>query len=195
MFLSKGYFASRNCLREVVATLELGKSYLFVHESDAGKGGGPPAKLQDELKSDPYRQRLFDGRRSTPWHRIADFQLVSLIQIAEDMLLHGPGSNLGPERSLYVPGSLLKQHYYFPSSVVLYVSEYNPGAKDVAAELEGRFDGLSQTSRGLSELVRTAHARRASTSATSRCLCRASRRLSSIRRGSKQQLVAANIMR
>jgi hypothetical protein len=71
IFVSGGYFESRNCLREVIATLEQGKAYLFVHEADPDKGGGPLDVLQRKL--DPTLcGKLFDGRRATVWHRIKD---------------------------------------------------------------------------------------------------------------------------
>jgi hypothetical protein len=85
-----GYFMSKNCLREVVGTLEQNKPYLFVHEADPAKGGGPLEELRLELQNKVHRKQLFDGRRVTVWHRIHDFQVVSLQQIAEDMLLFSP---------------------------------------------------------------------------------------------------------
>ena len=42
-FLSKGYFLSRNCVREVVATLEQAKPIVLVHEADPAKGGAEAA--------------------------------------------------------------------------------------------------------------------------------------------------------
>jgi hypothetical protein len=70
-------FSSRNCLREVVATIQMSKPYLFVHEADPGKGGAPVNTLQLELLNVPHRNKLFDGRRATQWHRIQDFQMIS----------------------------------------------------------------------------------------------------------------------
>ena len=75
IFISGGYFKSHNCMREVIATLEQGKAYLFVHEADPGKGGGPLIALQLELNDVVIRERLFDGRRATVWHRIKEVQL------------------------------------------------------------------------------------------------------------------------
>ena len=41
MFLSKGYFTSRNCLREVVSALDMRKPLTLVHETDLSHGGQP----------------------------------------------------------------------------------------------------------------------------------------------------------
>ena len=46
LLLSKDYLRSRNCLREVVTTLDKSIPYLFVHEADESKGGAPLAALQ-----------------------------------------------------------------------------------------------------------------------------------------------------
>ena len=99
IFLSKGYFKSRNCLREVVATLEQSKPYLFVHEADPIHGGASLEVLKLELQGGAHREALFDEHhRITVWHRIADFQMVSLIQIAEEMLQASPQYESATER-------------------------------------------------------------------------------------------------
>jgi len=77
IFLSKGYFGSRNCLREVSATLEKGRPYIFVQEIDAAKGGGSLEALKLELTDVDQRRRLFDGRSATHWYRIQEFQVAS----------------------------------------------------------------------------------------------------------------------
>ena len=146
IFLSKCYFQSRNCLREVVGTLDQRKPYLFVHEADPAKGGGPLEELKLELENEKHRNALFDGRRVTVWHRIADFQLVSLLQIAEDMLLFSPEYEGREALPLYVPGGLLEQRLAFPKPVELYVSKNNPGADVLAKEVISCFDQISITS-------------------------------------------------
>lgn len=69
-------FQSRNCLREVVATLEKKKPYLFVREADLAKGGAPLDALRLELLDKDHREALFDQRRVTDWFRILDFQVI-----------------------------------------------------------------------------------------------------------------------
>ena len=55
------------------------KPYMFVHESDAAKGGAPLGQLQKELSDFELRAKLFDGRSVTEWHRTTDFQLISYV--------------------------------------------------------------------------------------------------------------------
>jgi len=159
MFLSKGYFRSRNCLREVTATLEQGRPYLFVHEADGGKGGGTLNDLMLELHNVTQREKLFDGRRTTQWHRIADFQLVSLIHIAEDMLRFS-ASHRGKAVQLYIPGSLQQQKLTFETPVVLYVSSNNPGAMQAAAEMQATFKQIGVTSTPPPNLMSDGRVRR-----------------------------------
>jgi len=163
IFLSKGYFKSKNCLREVVATIEQKKPYLFVQEADPAKGGGTLDMLKLELADEAHREALFDGRRVTVWFRIQDFQVVSLIQIAEDMMRQLPANPL--KGSLYVPGSLLEQHLTFQTPVVLYASPNNPGALEAAQELHTAFprgisfvqsSGLAGTTGAASAAVKQA---------------------------------------
>ena len=168
-------FGSRNCLREVVATLDQGKQFLFVHETDPEKGG-PVEELMKELKNADHRRRLFDEhpRRKTEWHRIKEvrmrlanprlrarlravttdsvstprvsqFQMVSLVHIAEDMLRQSPG--FGKKLSLFIPGSLSEQKLVFKTRIVLYVSGHNSGAAEVVEDLCSQFQEMSVTHR------------------------------------------------
>jgi hypothetical protein len=56
----RGYFLSKNCMREVVATLAQEKDYLFVREADQAKGGGSLASLKEELNNTKTRDKLFE---------------------------------------------------------------------------------------------------------------------------------------
>ena len=155
-FLSKGYFLSRNCLREVVATIEKKKPIVLVHEADPDKGGAPLEVLSTKECPPDLRPHVFPERREvTVWHRIADFQLVSLLEIACGMMAGLPaqgdmwnrGLRSSTELPLYVPRSLLDKRLAFPKKRVLYVSPKNPGSADVAAELLAAFPrGLTATS-------------------------------------------------
>ena len=49
-FLSKHYFTSRNCLREVKASLDAQRPLVLVHEQQEEKGGGPLAALRAECR-------------------------------------------------------------------------------------------------------------------------------------------------
>ena len=66
IFLSKGYFGSRSCMREVYATSEARKPLVLVMEMEAVHGGAPLTELQDECAVDvrEYVFGSFDAPRS-----------------------------------------------------------------------------------------------------------------------------------
>ena len=39
ILITRGYFKSKNCLREVRTAVELGKPIVLIHETDPAKGG------------------------------------------------------------------------------------------------------------------------------------------------------------
>lgn len=101
LFLSRGYFTSRNCLREIRAAEALRKPLVLLHEFSVARGG---LSLEESKRECPEvlrpcvfggrsvvfvrctcveAERLFvttlAGHRSAiPWHRIAEFQRYSL---------------------------------------------------------------------------------------------------------------------
>ena len=62
-FLSKGYFASQNCLREIHASLNLEKPVVLVHEQQENKGGGPlellKAECPEKIRGVPHRRTTY----------------------------------------------------------------------------------------------------------------------------------------
>lgn len=73
-FLSKGYFRSKNCLREVRSALQLKKPIILVQEADPGKGGGLLEELRADCPAD-LQPAIFDvGWPLVVWHRIVEFQ-------------------------------------------------------------------------------------------------------------------------
>ena len=68
------------------------------------------------------------------WHRIKDFQMVSIKQLAEQLLLGCPEQAPGPI-ALYIPQEVPRQRMAFRKRVVLYASEHNRGARAVAEDL------------------------------------------------------------
>lgn len=88
-FLSKHYFTSRNCLREVKATLDEKLPLVLVHEQQEEKGGGPLEMMRAECRKE-MRPYVFDGRAPIAWHRISHYQNLTLKLIATEMLRHGP---------------------------------------------------------------------------------------------------------
>ena len=61
MFLSKGYFFSGNCLRELDQSLKVNKPILLVHESDVSRGGAPLDVLKADAAFAHHRKVAFDA--------------------------------------------------------------------------------------------------------------------------------------
>lgn len=93
IFLSAGYFASRNCLREVTACVEKEKPLVLILEADHAKGGLTNEQAQAECPAE-YREHVFGRPESSrlpfTWHRVREFQMRTLCLIASQMLLHSP---------------------------------------------------------------------------------------------------------
>ena len=89
-FLSKTYFGSRNCLREVRASLEQEKPLVLVHEQQEDKGGGPLEQLRLECRDGEMRAKIFDERAPIVWHRVSHYKNLTVKLIATEMLKHGP---------------------------------------------------------------------------------------------------------
>lgn len=111
-----------------------------MHEADPTKGGqsweAQKADIRSARLSKPQRDAIRAAAVSvTVWHRIADFQAVSLLQIAESMLLGSPAYEGKVSLPLVLPGSLSDQTLGFEAPVVLFVSNHNPGAHAAAREI------------------------------------------------------------
>ena len=170
---SKGYFFSRNCalplsnlqtctlathaeprfavtgLRELDATFEQQKPYFMVHEADEGRGGMPLDVLRKDFESvrPEACAKLFGY--STPiitWHRVQDYQLLSLRMIAE-LMVHEmpPYAGLKQPPKLYLRGDVLFKTFTFKNKPTIYISANNPGAMEMADELLDKYGtaGLS----------------------------------------------------
>ena len=78
IFVSKGYFKSKNCLREVRGTLEKKKPLSLVH--DPVRGGAPLKDIMDDECPPEYYNDIFKemgkDRAVIIFHRIRDFQVV-----------------------------------------------------------------------------------------------------------------------
>eukprot|EP00964_Phaeocystis_antarctica_P017683 scaffold9786_cov77-Phaeocystis_antarctica.AAC.1 len=145
-FLSKKYFGSRNCLKEIEASLEQAKPLVLVHEQQEDKGGGPLETLKAECRDDQMRDAIFNGRTPIAWHRISHFQNLTLKLIATEMLRNGPkfqgtlserisGGNAPEDLILIQHGEVNSSKLTLPQLLVLWCSSGNPGAAEVAEEL------------------------------------------------------------
>ena len=88
--------------------------------------GHPPAAL---------RLRSREERPVIEWHRIKDFQRVSLKLLAEQLLLGCPAYASAKAVPLYLPGELEGVRMAFRTPVALYASPNNPGAAAAAERL------------------------------------------------------------
>lgn len=120
LFLSRGFFKSRNCLREVRRAAATSKPLILVHEENLNKGGLP---LEASVQECPVELRGYvfgaaaggageDAPATSPprtpitWHRYTDFQRLSLKLIAEQILLASPEFCELPSVPLYLPGEI-----------------------------------------------------------------------------------------
>ena len=180
-FLSKNYFTSRNCIREVKASIDEQRPLVLVHEQQEDKGGGPLETIRTECREE-MRSYVFDGRTPIAWHRIAHYQNLTLKLIATEMLRHGPeyrdalhdsltgrssrdstsantNNDASPqeELSLVLPGEVNVGELALPRPLVLWCSAGNPGAAVIAQELE---DALAGGGGAIQKVERRPDARR-----------------------------------
>ena len=144
---SPRYFGSHNCLREVVSAAALRLPPIGVHEADASKHGAPLAELRKACPEE-HRGYVFGDDSAPPpiaWHRVRDFQMCSLAQIAERVLLACPERAASPSRvavglPLCIDGGLAWARLGFGRKpVAVYESEHNPSVAAVGRELRERF--------------------------------------------------------
>ena len=76
------------------ASIDQSKRRVLVWEADTSKGGVPAYELRRQCPTG-VEAAVFDGKEVIPWQRIADFQLVTLKAIAEQLLLASPVSKIG----------------------------------------------------------------------------------------------------
>ena len=121
IFVSKGYFKSINCLREADCTVAQNKHITLMH--DPVKGGATLDFIKENECPERLLKPIFNcSDRVTPrkvvtWHRIKDFQLVSLKLLTEQMLLGcNTYANL-PELPLYLPGEISAKKLIFTHKV------------------------------------------------------------------------------
>ena len=166
IFVSAGYLESRNCLRELSCAAQTCKPIVAVRETEREHGG----MSDDEVRVACADASLLTELYAAPpieWHRISQFQDVSLLQIARRLV---PAS-VAPE--LYIPGGPMEALHHTPippprapGGSLVYVSRHNVGAmalaRELAAALESADAGGAAHSRNGSKRRRRSSLRRAS---------------------------------
>ena len=148
IFLSRGYFNSKACLRESCAAVKLAKPLIIVHEADEQYGGVTLELLQNDCPAE-LRSALFQtADEIIPWLRLPPFQDQVIVLIAERILKASLGLSRPPglasqaevaaNHHLFMPGSLAASEYQV-GKVSIYVSRHNKGALEVAARLISYF--------------------------------------------------------
>jgi hypothetical protein len=151
IFLSKGYFQSANCRRELYSALSCDKPIVTIREAAEDKGGASVEALKQEcldactaqsapadavgLAADEVVRRVV-AVEPILWARVKDFQAELLKMIAMRMLQHLPyyAKHSGElQRGLRLPGEL--GLVSFDKPVHLLVSSANVGAFLVGIEI------------------------------------------------------------
>ena len=151
IFLSKGYFNSANCRRELYTALAASKPIVVIQEADEAKGGADIEAFMAECRKacvetappayPEYRgptevlERLF-SEGPVIWVRVHDFQIESLKLIALRMCTKLPYYLRNPDEllmGLKVPGEIGPMGFRTP--VQLLVCSDNDGAWPVAKEV------------------------------------------------------------
>jgi hypothetical protein len=148
LFLSKGYFASASCQKELDCTFKANKPVVVVVEKDLQRGAMPLEVLRDKCdhKRPLLTQKIFDESEIVGWYRIAVFQQLTLKFISQAMLHATPAySHLPQAPALYSKGELLQRRIVFEPPVTLYASPHNPGAAKLGEELHAQHPGLRIT--------------------------------------------------
>merc|ERR1739847_210982 len=85
-------------------------------------------------------QGIFKDHKIIEWHRIKDFQVVSLKLLASELLLACPGYDT-LYSDIHVPGEITEATLKL-TDVRIYTSPDNPGAREVAEILQKQIKGL-----------------------------------------------------
>ena len=135
IFLSKSYFFSKNCLRELDHALKLDKPLILVHETDLERGGAELETLIADCRSKD-RGVLFDNNKDIlQWQRVHDFQLDTLKRICARILHAGQKDFEEDPPDLYIPSEVSCKQLTFEKEVMCYTSKYNLGASAIGEEL------------------------------------------------------------
>ena len=130
--------------REHAAAKQSGSQLLRVYDSDAAVRQPNDSTDIRKLLS-PFDPELDEALLE--WPNGEDYQLATLAQIAEHVLLSSPGYDRFASLPLYVETGLRWSQVEFPRDVAIYVSPNNTAADRVALELSEEFPSLRITDR------------------------------------------------
>merc|ERR1740130_1965614 len=137
IFVSKGYFKSGNCLREARCAMEKGKPLSLMH--DPVRGGAPLKSIVEEECPAEMRGPLFSSstaREVITFHRIKDFQLVTMKLLGQDV-------------QLMLPGEVTRKRLRFEGGPIsVYVSLHNPGGALAMRALQEGFHEARAARKG-----------------------------------------------
>jgi len=153
VYCSRGYFASKNCMRELVSSTVKQKAMIALVDMDASRGGLTLEEVQAQLvEADVFYDKwAFNNEPGAPramllyehltiyepieWNRIGHFQDVTMRLIAERTLPDAAGTT-------YVDREIISQKRKPLSpptaSFHVYCSKLNPGANELIEELCGK---------------------------------------------------------
>ena len=143
LFLTDGYFYSRNCMVELEAAHAAHKPVILVIESDAHHGAQHLIAHRDACPS-VHRKYVFgtqgQPRRVIEWRRERPYQLLALRQLVEELLKYHPNYCEIPEeeRQLFHPDEAVQKPTFVHHNLVLYHTEQNGVDADLTRELERR---------------------------------------------------------
>ena len=152
---SSKYFSSANCQREFHEARKLDLPLLLLHDADASKNGEPLEALKKACPEEHHALLFGERTKVLPWHRVADFQMLTLAELAEDLIcrLHAPARGSTVARfsvrssrsenrgrvSFRVPEAIAWKIPRLKRQVRLYVSEHNQDAAAIARRLRDTF--------------------------------------------------------
>ena len=118
-----------------------------MHEADEDRGGMPLDVLRKDWASVRPEVTLFsDSTPTITWHRVQDYQLMSLRMTAELVVHEMPSySNLKQPPKLFLRGNILSKSFRFKVKPTVYVSANNPGAMEMADEIHGKYGAAGLT--------------------------------------------------
>jgi len=156
IYCSRGYFTSKNCMRELVSSTVKQKPIIALVDLEASRGGLTLEEVQSQLvdadafydkwafnnESDaPRAKSLYEhltAYESIEWNRIGHFQDVTMRLIAERLLAADAAGTTYVDREII---SRKREPLSPPSSSYhVYCSELNLGAKELVAEVSRERD-------------------------------------------------------